>query len=183
MAKNNRMYSPTCQVCQYMRRNKDYTVAILLSSYFNPKGQESLPEVNKRFGLPFTLITLYKHAQRHMKTNTARWMKLNGLEDKKNWQQALEKTKFIKEEELEALQNTIEYVEDAKSILQPHEYSLDKFIKKGSDMVESGEMKITATTYIQAIKAKSDIEKSNKDRKMDALKTLFTGAAPKTDGH
>jgi len=154
-------------------------VALLLSTYFNPKGQESLPEVRIRFGEPFTLITLYKHTQHHMKPNVARWLKHNGLTEKKNWQEALEKTKLINTDKLVELQNTIDVVEEYKSTLAPHEESLDNFIKKGSDMIKDGTMNITAQTYIQAIKAKADIEKSNKDRRFNALREMFSGAAPK----
>lgn len=164
-----------CQVCQYLKRNNDFKVALLLSSYFNPKGQESLPEVNKRFGQPFTLITLYKHAQRHMKPNVPRWMKSAGLEEKKNWHLALEKTKVATADKLEALENTMEIVERTPTSTSAHEQTLDDFITKGHEMIKDGQLKVTAQTLVQAIKAKADIEKSNKDRKMDAMKTLFAG--------
>lgn len=179
MAKNNRLYSPTCQVCQYMRRNRDFSVALLLSSYFNPKGQESLPEVNKRFGEPFTQITLYKHAQRHMKPNVPRWMKINGLEEKKNWHTALEKTRVATAEKLEVLENTMELVERTPESISAHEQTLDDFITKGHEMIRDGQLKVTAQTLVQAIKAKADIEKSNKDRRFNALREMFAGAAPK----
>lgn len=164
-----------------MKRNRDFSVALLLSSYFNPKGQESLPEVNKRFGEPFTQITLYKHTQRHMKPNVPRWMKLNGLEEKKNWHTALEKTKVATAEKLEVLENTMEVIDKTPSSFSPHERALDKFIQKGDEMVDDGLLKITAQTYIQAIKAKAEIESKNKDRRFNALREMFSGAAPKGD--
>lgn len=103
-------------------------------------------------------------------------MKANKLDEKKKWQKALDKTK-----ELELLNNTMAVVETAPTSTLAHEQALDTFIDKGNHMVESGELKITATTYIQAIKAKADIQKSDKDRRYDALKSIFSGAAPKND--
>jgi hypothetical protein len=164
-----------------MRRNRDFGVALLLSSYFQPKGKESLPEVLKRFGSPWPLISLYSHCQRHMRDNLPRWMKSYDLVEKKNWEKALEHTRIATAEKKELIENTLEVINKTSTSTTPHEQSLDDFITKGAEMVKEGKINITATTYIQAIRAKADIEKSNKDRRLDAMKAMFTGAAPKSN--
>ena len=62
-----------------------------------------------------------------------------------------------------------------------HELGLDEFIRKGRAKLAAGELQITATTYLQAIKTKMDNDAKTKDRRADMLTGLFKGAAPKRD--
>lgn len=56
-----------------------------------------------------------------------------------------------------------------------HELGLDEFIRSGRDKLLRGEMTITATNYLQAIKIKSDNEKNTKDRRLEMIKNFFSG--------
>ena len=42
-------------------------------------------------------------------------------------------------------------------------------------MIKSGELVVTAPTLIQAINTKANIEKSQKDRKLEMIKAFFAG--------
>jgi hypothetical protein len=55
---------------------------------------------------------------------------------------------------------------------------LDDFIQAGRDKLARGELVINSQTFLTAIKIKKDDEKSNKDRKVDLLRTMFSGAGP-----
>jgi hypothetical protein len=155
-----------------MRQNKSFTEALILSTYFNPKGAETLPQVVKRYKDPFPLISVYAHCQRHMKHNITRWRNVNKLAEKD--------AKMIKRDRAkELVARTMEVVEAPIYSGGEHEQTLDEFIAKGR--AELRNIPVTATTLIQAIKAKAEIEAKQKDRRYDAMKTLFSGAAPKDD--
>jgi hypothetical protein len=156
-----------------MKKDKPFREAIMFSSYFNPDSDESLLDVNNRYGQPFKMATLYRHMTRHQRADiqvSEQMAKARGVESKV-WQR---KDKAI----AQAVQNTIAIV-DGDSDLPSFEQKLDAFIEAGNVLVSSGQMPISASNYIAAIKIKADIEMRTKDRKLEALKTMFAGAAPK----
>lgn len=60
-----RIYSPTCSVCQFMRRHPDFRAQIIESKHFNTDGVETVRDVCKRWDLPFTETTVYRHLAKH----------------------------------------------------------------------------------------------------------------------
>lgn len=125
------------------------------STYFNPKGQESLAMVIHDFGDPFPLSTCYAHMQRHQDEDLIR---------------ARKRFQTIAPPEDTQAMTAIEgqVVSEAQ-----HETGLDEFIREGREKLLRKEMSISATTYLQAIKIKADIDKSTKDRRLDAAKAFF----------
>jgi hypothetical protein len=91
----------------------------------------------------------------------------------KNWQRA----GIHKPKPLQELENTISVVEGPMT--PKHEQALDAFIERGKAQLDLGQMNISAANYVQAIKVKADIDMRTKDRKLDMLKSMFAGAAPK----
>lgn len=158
-----RIYWPNCQVCQYMKKNKQFRYDVMQSTYFNPHGQESLMEVNRRYGGLFTSSTLYAHMKRHQHKDI--------LAAEKRADEMEKAAKGIKP----ILPAVVQAVEGQVVSTQDHERGLDKFIREGEEMLDRREMKLSATTYLQAIKIKADIEKSTKDRRLDAVKSMFKG--------
>lgn len=155
-----------------MKTHKAFSEEILLSAYFNKHGQKSVTEIIKEYKDPFPAINFYQHANRHMKGNIEHWRRVNKITPPK------------KAKPVVLVEETMAVVDTPVESFSPHEQALDEFIEKGRQKLEYGNLPITATTFIQAIKAKAEIENKTKDRRYDALKSLFTGAAPKevTDG-
>lgn len=112
-----------------------------------------------RWGDPFNTATIYSHMRRH-------------------------RTKQTQEIELAAPAEAVPLVEGELDIVaksnSPHERGLDEIISKGRSMLRTGELKVTTQALLTAIKTKSEIEKSNKDRNLDAMK-LMAGAFGGTD--
>lgn len=162
-----RVYWPNCMVCQYMKKNKDFRYRIMTSTYFHPEGQESAAEVVHAFGDPFKLSTFYAHLQRHQAKDLIKAQQRFDIKHKTDKPDA----KLI----IGAVEGTVENTGEA------HEQGLDEFIRDGRALLASGELKVTATTFLQAIKIKSDNEKSTKDRRLEAMKAIFKSAAPKND--
>lgn len=175
MVSKQRVYSPYCAVCQYMKRNKPFTEAVLLSTYFSPKGAETLPEVMKRFKDPFPIVTMYAHCNRHMKPAISRWFAVHNLAKKSREMVTAERAKQVIAETMEVIEE-----HNGPSVTDA-EKTLDLIIKKGMEMVERGELSFSMANLNQTIKIKTDMENRNKDRRYDALKQLFAGAAPKDE--
>ena len=159
-----RVYWPGCAVCQYMKKNQDFRYRCMQSTYFNPQGSESLMDVVHAFGDPFKSSAMYQHMKRHQTKDlikAAESFDENGNGVLNN----------------PAITNTVRMLDRPSEATENHEIGLDEFIQQGRDKMVRGEMQITANTYLQAIKIKADIQKSNKDRKLDAMKALFGGAS------
>lgn len=169
-------YSKTCAVCKFMKKNKDFKIACMQSTYFNPDGAATLTDVNLSFNEPFKLPALYQHFKRHQKAAVLRaQQKAKATGSRLSSHAVIKQTKAAEAARIAAL------VEGEVSSTGAHERGLDAFIAAGRAKLDVGEMSITAATFLQAIKVKAEIEKSTKDRRMDAVKTLFKGAAPKTE--
>lgn len=144
----------------------------MLCTYFDKNGAESLADVVKRFNDPFPMTNIYQHTTRHMRGKELRWRKALKLEEKSVAMKKKERAKEI-------LNETLNAVEAPVYSQGEHIDALDEFIAAGRRKIEAGQMPITAQTYVQALKAKAEIENKTKDRRYDALKSLFAGAAPK----
>lgn len=167
-SKASRIYWAKCSVCQYMKTHQDFRLAVMNSSYFNIYGEEKLSQVLLRYNVEFNLPLMYAHFKRHQPRDIQK-----KIDDEKNElyrarKKGLIKPKFIQGVPLEVLGTDV----------KAHEIGLDDFIKLGHEKLRRAEMPINAATYLQAIKIKADIDKSNKDRGVDVFKTMFRGAAP-----
>ncbi len=141
-----------------MKSHKEFRLQLMQSSYFNPDATASPIDIVKAFGAPFKNDMVYYHLKKHQDqsiTKTKR--KLKELQDKG------------------ILKNTIDLVETTTDSTTLHEIGLDQFIQQGRDNLASHELPISAPTYLQAIKIKADIEKTTKDRRLEAMKSMFSG--------
>lgn len=159
-----------------MKKDKAFRDAVMYSTYLNPHGTETLVAVNNRYGQPFKMPTLYKHMLRHQTADIAvseAMTEAKGIKSP-NWQRKTTRTLGVQE----AVENTVKIVEGDKKEIAQVERALNAFIKAGEALVDTGNMPISAANYIAAIKVKADIEMRTKDRKLEALKAMFSGAAP-----
>lgn len=158
------------------------------STYFNMNGTETLMDVNNRYAQPFKMPTFYRHMSRHQTADIHIAEKLAEAKgvSTPNWQRRTRQTAHkevpseLKKVDMEAIDNTVALIEGRSTTV--HEQALDEFISIGRAKMDLGQVPISAANYIAAIKIKADIEMRTKDRKLDLLKNMFSGAAPKHDG-
>jgi hypothetical protein len=171
-----------------MKTDKAFREAVMNCTYFNINGTETLLDVNNRYAQPFKMPTLYRHMQRHQADDiqiSEKLASMNGVSTP-NWQRRTRQTAHkelptVPGIDKEAVENTVAIVEGANTTPK-FEKALDEFIAVGQAKMQIGQIPISAANYIQAIKVKADIEMRTKDRKLDMLKSMFAGAAPKQDG-
>lgn len=141
--------------------------------------------VNERWSHPFKMPTLYRHMQLHQKRDIQRSERLAKIEGKESkvWQRNTIKQAPKREEDVvtEIIESTEKVLESNGIPNQKHEVVLDKFIAIGEDRLAHNEIPITATNLLKAIEIKAKIDQSTKDRKLDMLRSMFTGAAPKKE--
>lgn len=141
---------------------------VMNSTYFKPEGNQSLAEVLREFGEPLKLATVYMHMARHQESdlmNARKRYKSAATQDPTN------------PTNLPVLAGAVE----GEVVSQgEHEQALDAFIKEGYNKLRAREMNITATNFLAAIKIKSDNEKNTKDRRMDMIKSFFSGKKDET---
>jgi hypothetical protein len=165
-----------------MKKDKPFRDACMASTYFNPSGVETLLDVNNRYGQPFKLPTLYRHMTKHQAADiqiSEKLLEVRGVKSP-NWQRATTRARSNKPAEvapIETLENTVAVVGD--STKSEAEIKVDEFLAIAEEKLKLGHIPISATNYTAALKIKADIEMRKKDRKLDMLKSMFAGAAPK----
>ena len=164
MKKKNVKWKPNCSVCQYCKKNKEFRVRLFSSSYFSPEATESPMDVNKAYKNIFGQSTLYACLKRHHGQDLVR--PASKVVD----------GQLVIDNRMKA---TYEVIERVGGPTTNHELGLDDFIEQGRQKLANGELSITATTFLQAIKTKMDNDAKTKDRRADLLSGLFKGAAPK----
>lgn len=139
--------------------------------------------VNERWGYPLKQPTLYQHMKRHQKKDIERSERIAEVSGTPSvvWQRTAGNRGLKKEEPKELLENTGKVIEAPVGARQKYEIGLDEFIEAGRDRLKHNEMTISAANYISAIKVKAEIERTTKDRRLEMLRSMFTGAAPKKE--
>jgi hypothetical protein len=148
-------------VCQYEKKHRDFRYRLMRSTYFDPNGTEAASEVLAAFGSPFGTSTFYQHMNRHRHQALIKaQIKFDKAVDRSH------------KADPKALMNAVE-----GDVLQrsEHELALKEIVTEGRAKLAAGDMTITLTGMINASKALADIDKSTKDRRMDAVKTMFKG--------
>lgn len=156
-----RKYWPNCTVCKYMKANPAFRSRFVNSTYFNTDGTESAAEVLYAYHMPFTLSLMYAHIRRHM-------------------QSQIKKAEMIQASKAIDVDPLL-IVESPTASSGEHEQGLDDFINEGRAKLAVGELQINATSFLQAIKIKADIEKSTKDRRLDGIKAFFSTRGTATE--
>lgn len=151
-------YQKYCKHCKYMSKHPAYTQRVLNCSYFNKDNLETLKVVLKLYEPPISVQTTYKCLRDHHR----RYKITPAVTIDENGRQIVD-SRFA---------TTTQIIEQSNST--NHEQGLDDFIQQGRESLARGEMQITASNFLQAIKVKSEIEKSTKDRRMEMIKTFFS---------
>lgn len=132
------------------------------SKWLDWSGTGNVADIIRQYNVDISYTTVMGHMKRHLKP----------MFDAQKEKAAIKE--FIGNEKL-VTQNQLKEVVTGEVISEKanHEAALDNFIDKFQTMVRNDEIQITATTGLQAIKIKAEIQKGNKDRKLDALKLMM----------
>lgn len=166
--KKKSRWNKNCMVCQGMKKDKNFRERMFMSKYFKDDGTESMPHVIKSFGNQYKIQTVYACLRYH-----------HGDETMRPATHVLKNGKVVVDRRFKATFDEIEVLPSYAT--SNHEMGLDDFIAKGRAKLAAGELQLTATTFLQAIKIKMDNDAKTKDRRADMLQGLFKGAAPKRD--
>lgn len=147
-----------CQTCIYEKEHKGFRQALLQSNYFNVNSLDSIIDVMWKFQCPLKVINVQKHCLNHLKPMVEKTVEAKVA-------QALSLGKKTAQEVLQG-----EVVAPESDTY--HEQVLDDVIKKSHQLLKEDKIKIDADVMLKALKIKADIEKSKKDRKLDALKAF-----------
>jgi hypothetical protein len=153
-----------------MKKNPAFRLRVMQSKYFQPSGHESLATIIHDFGDPFKLSITYAHMKRHQP---------NDLIAAKKRFDALEVVNPHSSGPMPLAHIPPEVIEGQVLSQGDHEATLSEFIQKGREKLQRGEMAISATTLLTAIKIRSEIDKSTKDRRLDMVKSFFAGGEKK----
>jgi hypothetical protein len=148
-----------CQTCVFEKSHDGFRQALLQCNYFNVNSLDSIIDVMWKFQCPLKVINVQRHCKNHLRP----------MVEKSVTAKVAQALTLGKTMATEVLQGTV--VESTGNL---HEEVLDATIKKYYTELKADHIKITADIGLKAIKIKSDIEKANKDRKLDALKA-FSG--------
>lgn len=148
---------PNCTICQYLKHNPEIKKRVLATSYFSPAGTESLLVVFREAGVEFPASSIYSHAQRHEQNALAR-----------------ARRQYLKSEASTAI--VLPAV--TKHSDSDYQGSLNEFIAAGRIKLANNDLRITASTYLTAIRIKADTNNADAERKIEMLKTIFAGASP-----
>lgn len=145
------IYSPSCVVCRWLKTNRKFKDRIFMSAFFQADG-EPLAGITRDFGYPFSEQSVYRCMKDHKKV------------------EPLSKV-MLRKTDVPVLGEIL-----ATDKIDYHEETLDTIIREGGGLVTEGKLTLNMTQLLAAIKLKSDIVSKNKDRRLDAYKTL-TGAS------
>lgn len=142
----NLTYSKYCKHCKYLKTHPKYRHEIFNSTYYDKGAAASVPQTLEKYNPKITLQTVYNCLRNHF-------------------------NQFSRPGFAETLENTIKVL-DGDDL---HEQALDRFIKEGDKLVQTGQMDISASNYIAAINAKTNIQKNKGDRKLELIRDFFLG--------
>lgn len=154
---------PTCQTCLFSKEHPKFHHDLLRCQYFDVNSLESIIDVMWKHRCPLKVLNVQRHCKNHLKPKM----------DASAAHQVAQALLLGKKDASEVLGRPLEgqVIETTSGL---HEEVLDATIKKYYSELKADRIKITADIGLKAIKIKSDIEKANKDRKLDALKA-FSG--------
>lgn len=149
MNTQNLQYQKYCKHCKYLKTHKLYRHDVFNSKYFIKGAELSVPQCVDKYQVPINIQTVYNCLKKHFPQYNPKVREILG----------------------DPLDNTVKVIDGETD----HESALDRFILEGDKLVRSGQMEISATNYISAINAKTNIQKNKGDRKMELIKEFFLG--------
>jgi len=159
-----KMYYPRCRTCAYAKENSHWRKQLQQTRWFDENSPETISDFYHRTTPPVPYLAFYRHMLNHTTV-----MK-HSLENRKKKEQGLPINREIAPDILVPDLSNVEVVDT------DYMGALDETIRKFHTAVRTNKIPLSLTGGLQAIKIRADIDKSNKDRKLDAFKA-FSGMA------
>lgn len=155
-------YRVNCVVCKSCKALPSLKKRIRLAAFHRQDGDETLGDIANEFG--FSTKSIYNHAKKHIRPSET--------EGKKEIRVAKKVIDFQaqaqKELELQLDKQTIDEIE-----ARPAEIiGMDELIAQGVEEIRKGNMKLTATQFIAAVKVKTDWAAKQQSNKVEILRTI-----------
>lgn len=138
---------------------------IRYAAYKRETGDETLQDISNEIGV--SQASIYNHVKKHMEDISDRYEGRRAIYTAKK--QAEVSVRVIEEAETVIKQDQIEGIE-----MRPVEIiGLDDYIALGIADIKNGNMKMTAQTWLAAVKIKTDWSKNRENNKLDFLKAIY----------
>lgn len=132
--------TPRCQTCKYSQQNPSFHRDLIHCKYFDANALDDVVDVMRKHRCPLKVVNVYKHCLNHLKKH----------------QITIPLPPVV-----------TQLTDDSKSY---HENVALDTVKKYHKLLKDDKIKLTAKDGLSAIKLLADIDKSNKDRKVDLVK-------------
>lgn len=162
-------FKSNCVTCRMAKSDVGLRRRIRYAAYKREQGDETLGDIAGEIGVGTQSI--YNHAKRHMEDISDRYIDRSRVQAAKKVAEV--RAKVQKEAELVISTATMDAIE-----VRPLEIvALDDYIAQAKAMIDNKELKITATTFLQATKIKSDWQVKQQTNKTEFMKAIYAMAS------
>lgn len=163
------LYKKNCSVCQVSRNNPRLRVRIRYAAFKRVNGDETLADIAKEYSL--NLAPMYNHAKKHITDNSDVQQARREVMTAKKVE--IVRSEAQKELELSLDSDTVDGLESRPAEVM----SLDDYLAQAADLIKKGELKITASTYLAAVKIRTEWASKQQGNKLEFLKTMAAFAS------
>jgi len=157
-------YRANCKVCQIAQKDAKLRVRLRKAAFNRDEGGETLKDIAIEYGM--TTAAVYNHAKKHIQdTSEANEKRHQTLMIRK---QAEIQAKAQKEFELALKPDEFESTEPRTTEIM----ALDDYIAQGYDEIKKGTLKITASSFLAAVKIRTDQRAKSANNKIELIKTI-----------
>lgn len=158
-------FKPNCRSCQIARADQRFRKRVRYAAYKRESGDETLADIGIEFGISTPQI--YNHVKKHLTDvqdsyNAAKEIKIakKTVEFKANVQKELELS--IDPEVMDTIQARPEAI-----------VALDDYISQAAALISKGELKINATSFLQATKIRTDWDSKQQSNQTEFMKAIY----------
>lgn len=157
-------YKSNCKACQLSKRDAKARARIRYAAFRREEGDETLAQIALEYGI--SQGPMYNHAKKHItdaESNTARTKQVIVARKTAEF-----KAKAQKELELKVDSDDFEELEGRPAEI----IALDDYIAQGAAEIKEGKLKLTANSFLAAVKIKTDWASKQQNNKIELLKTI-----------
>lgn len=158
-------YKKNCKACQRSRTDEKLRKRIRYAAYKREQGDETLADIAIESGL--TTAALYNHVKKHMIDIQDSYSAAKQTKVAK--QREVFKATVAKELELSVDTNVLDSIEARPEAI----VALDDYISQAKLLIDKGELKINATSFLQATKIRTDWAAKQQSNKTDMMKAIY----------
>lgn len=163
----NNKYKVNCSICQKAKNDPKMRNRIRRAAFDREEGDETLRDI--AFWYNLSPSAMYNHAKKHIKPVDTESRSMVIAAKKVATIQA----NVQKEAELQLDRQTVDEI-DARPV---EIMGLDEYIAQGIDTIQKGELKITPSSFLAAVKIKTDWSSKQQTNKIELMRTIAAFAS------